>query len=119
MRLREQLRILKEEVAGLDCLYKLAISELSEFRKWKNSLDWNKDVVKRLEYLIRDYDKQLQCFHDWRYMHMHDNMAIFFCERCGGIQRRKWQDLTEKEKEGLALLGIHEPEQKAGKGTVK
>ncbi len=96
-------------VAALEMQIHALETEMSELRKWRNSLDWNKHRMERLECLTKDADRNLQCFHDWRYMHIHDNMVIFHCERCGGIQRRKWQDLTEQEIQGLELLGIYKP----------
>ena len=103
MKLRKVIEELQVEVVQLS-------RELSEFRKWKNSLDWNKHKMERLECIVQDADKVLQCFHDWRYMHILNDRVIFHCERCGGIQRRTWSDLTEQEIKGLAMLGINKPE---------
>lgn len=107
MGLRKQVQELSRQVAKMAFLEQ----EIAEFRKWKNSIDWSARMA-RLECLITDADRELQCFHDWRHMYMHDGMIIFHCERCCGIQRRKWQDLTEQEIQGLELLGIHKPEGK-------
>lgn len=63
-----------------------------------------------LETQFRIISGEHECLHDWGYMHVHGKWIIFHCQRCGGIQRREWQDLTEQEIQGLELLGIHRPE---------